>query len=364
MSKRQTSKNASGPLTRESVAARAALPANTCTKWPHRACGGRCEDKTCCFCQEEYCNRKQMCSAPGRMPNKCHQKGWPEDPAAETDGSAGTPAVPEGSGESRSRGTPRPPEASPAALVPAVVQHAALEVADLATATAEIRGLISAGRRAATRIAVLIAQVRELHFKDDAKGWEAWAKREFGYERRFCFACLKAGNWLVHHGALLPPARRESLEQVDLRKLEYISCIPEQRVDAFLDRHQDLADLDRKQVKRLAKAWEMGRPIGEIEAEEEKAAEERKAKAVDPVTAFERVARDAEKVANGTSPKCSHVVGTIDAGKALLGGLSLTVIGVLAQKNRPSVTRKDMEDAVAMLDRIRGQLTDMIEAAK
>lgn len=74
------------------------LPKNTCVKWPHRSCGGGCDDKTCCRCQEEFCNKRQLCHSRGIEPHHDHEVGWPVPPPEETEPSesaiTAVPAVP------------------------------------------------------------------------------------------------------------------------------------------------------------------------------------------------------------------------------------------------------------------------------
>jgi len=121
--------------------------------------------------------------------------------------------------------------------------------ADLGGVTELIRSQITEGKKAVMRIAVLIAHARREHFAADPAGWLEWARSEFGYERRHCFRCLKAGGLLlsgVPHAALLG---------CDTDKLELLAGIPAQLLRPFLERHPDVAELDRDEVRTLCRAW-------------------------------------------------------------------------------------------------------------
>jgi len=129
--------------------------------------------------------------------------------------------------------------------------------------TAEIQARITAGRRAALTIAMLIAHAREEYFPADPSGWLTWARDNFGYGRRMVFQCLKAGALLlprdgkVHHDALL---------ECDLMKLEMVARIPEAQRDAFLER-VPVAELSRDELRAKVRLWEDPEPGDDDEAD-------------------------------------------------------------------------------------------------
>lgn len=98
------------------------------------------------------------------------------------------------------------------------------EPADMRELTEWINEHIAMGRRAAVTIAILIAHAKDAYYVDAASEWLAWAKDEFGYERRMCFLCAKAGRLLLQCNIV-------ALAKCDLPKLEMIATLHEAKPD-------------------------------------------------------------------------------------------------------------------------------------
>jgi len=114
-----------------------------------------------------------------------------------------------------------------------------------------IRENVRIGRQAALTICVLIAHARDTFFPDAPAEWLTWARDAFGYERRFCFECLKAGRLLI--GAS-DECTIDALLQCDMHKLELLAKLPSQHLRPFLERN-DPATMSRDQVRAKVKAW-------------------------------------------------------------------------------------------------------------
>lgn len=249
------------------AAATVALPPNTCAKYPYRACGGGCEDKTCCDCSDP-CNGEQMCSKPGQEPVKWHQEGWPVPPAAETDGAAGTPAVPEGSGESE---TPRPPEASEsghcsdvaasstamhcstlglstkaeatamvlrfpalAANLDAAERYLELHLPDGEEAQAAyIRDQVRGERACGLRAAICTAIVRKTRFpeRNQYKAFCAWMEQAAGVKERTAIMYQNAGDLILSPAfADLTSEQKQRVIGCTYVKLEIIAAAGQERL--------------------------------------------------------------------------------------------------------------------------------------
>jgi len=109
---------------------------------------------------------------------------------------------------------------------------------------------IAVGMRAALRIALLLAHARDAYFADAPAEWLTWAREQFGYERRHCFRCLKAGRLL-----LLDGVPHEALARCDLEKLEMLARIPGHQLPALLERW-DPSTATRAEVRAKVKMWE------------------------------------------------------------------------------------------------------------
>jgi hypothetical protein len=103
------------------------------------------------------------------------------------------------------------------------------EPADFAELTSWVAAQIALGRRAAMTIAVLIAHARDEYFREEASEWLDWARKEFGYERRHCFSCLKAGRLLLSEMGV----RHVALDGCDVPKLEMLSALWEAKPEQF-----------------------------------------------------------------------------------------------------------------------------------
>jgi len=175
------------------------------------------------------------------------------------------------------------------------------EPADLGELTDGITREIATGRRAALRIALLIAHARDAYFPENASEWLGWAREKFGYQRRFVFQCLTAGRLLlsddltVHHGALAA---------CDLRKLEKLGTLhaakPEQcrallgvwnpaehsreevgaKVDAFLAKGPAICDACGGEFERTRKKQTL---CEECEARKQQEKAKRKARSADRI---------------------------------------------------------------------------------
>src|SRR3989304_2586041 len=63
--------------------------------------------------------------------------------------------------------------------------------------TAMVRLLGVEGLPVALAFAAYLAHGRQAFFAADPGSWLSWAHDMFGYERRFCFQCLKVGQLLL-----------------------------------------------------------------------------------------------------------------------------------------------------------------------
>jgi hypothetical protein len=157
----------------------------------------------------------------------------------------------------------------------------------LAEAGERIAVAVAAGRRAAIDICVLLAHARREWFADDPAKWLEWARDEFGYERRHCFTCLKAG------GLLLEPAFDECdmshLTGCDIPKLEALASIPTTQLAPLLKRW-DPAHATREEVREKVKLW------CPEEDKEDARATRREPRRTDPAVAFERHLTEAKKI--------------------------------------------------------------------
>jgi hypothetical protein len=257
-------------------------------------------------------------------------------PAAETDGTAepaGTAGTAVGNGsetlsEGGAGGTGNAvPPAIPQSLVvlspEVIVTTAAAAPGSLEACTEAIRELIQTGRRAAARISILLAGAHDSYFKEESGKWLEWAQNSFGYERRFCFTCLKAGQFLSVQHAALDPKQREKLAATDLTKLEDIAKVPPHLLAVFLKKH-DPAACSRDQVKLLAKCYAKNRTAGEIAAEEAKA----------EAAAAAKIKAKAEKSSRAAGPN---------------PGLAIqTLVSLLADNTAMNVAAMDLDHMAAI----------------
>ena len=117
---------------------------------------------------------------------------------------------------------------------------------DVDDVTRLVREHIAIGRRSALLIALLIAHGRDTCFADDPSAWLTWARDEFGYQRRFCFQCLKAGRLLLATAG--DKCINDALARCDLVKLELLARIPAPQLPAFVG-HVDVAGMTREQLR-------------------------------------------------------------------------------------------------------------------
>lgn len=123
--------------------------------------------------------------------------------------------------------------------------------ADLDECTQWVHQEVAIGKRAAMSIAVLIAYAKD-HFFPDVMKWRLWAKDEYGYEKRHCYTCLKAGRLILEFAV-----RHPSLSGCAVHKLEEISRIWEKKpdhIDAWLQ-HVDINALTREELRLKVNAY-------------------------------------------------------------------------------------------------------------
>jgi len=100
------------------------------------------------------------------------------------------------------------------------------EPVDMGELTRWIHTQNAIGHRAALMVAVLIAHARDTYYPEEPSEWLAWARKEFSYERRFCFRCLAAGRLLLQCTA-------GTLDGCDLAKLELLWPLARQKPEQF-----------------------------------------------------------------------------------------------------------------------------------
>jgi hypothetical protein len=326
---------------------------------------------------------EDIANPPGRNKHHFQWKGardylhdtWGKGkvPQAATIADDGTPASAEGFGESQ---TPRPPEATAAepldtepsapasapevlsaqlstsatcrtpaetaivrmvldaglpAEVPAVTAIALDELMD------SIRKAEQTGHREAIRICCLVAAVRIRFFAKDTPGWLAVMEREFGYEKRFSYTCLKVGRFVletllglrlgngdgVASGYSLSRSTVAVLLLCDLRKLERIAEIPPEHLTRFVEQHPDLATTGRDPVFAYATKFIGRLPAATKEEKMDARKLERKeelAKAREqPEWKLDHAAHEIVKLAAKTQAQ----FGKVDAGHAFRAGFCL-----------------------------------------
>ena len=240
---------------------------------------------------------------------------------------------------------------------------------DSLEATQWIRERIESGRRSAVEIAVLIAHVRDVYYVDDASGWLAWAQQEFGYQRRFCFECLKGGRLLtaVHHDAL---ARCEPF------KLEMLANIPESQLPALL-KQWDPSTATREEVRRKVAMWagsdddpvECTRCTQEFippkDSEDDvcpacKKAEKERRKAaggsVDPIARVEKMLLELVAMMDSDT---ATVKQALDGSLGIRAGVKLIVATLQREADVKAWDEGMFGSAAAMIEALRGQLSQV-----
>ncbi len=108
------------------------------------------------------------------------------------------------------------------------------EPVDMGEVTRWVNREIAIGRRAAVTIAVLIAHARDAYYPEEPPEWLDWARKEFGYQRRFCFQCLAAGRLLLQCTSdALDSNTVAALVGCDIQKLELLWPLARKKPEQF-----------------------------------------------------------------------------------------------------------------------------------
>jgi len=121
----------------------------------------------------------------------------------------------------------------------------------------------------------------------------------------------------------------------------------------FLEKHAPAA-MTREDLKEKIDSWL-------LTSEERKALAAKTAQTYAPAHQLELWSRDLEKLAAGDGPRRAEIVRTLDPGKALVGGISLAMLGVAADKKRHVLTKADLREALTFLETIRADLQTMAD---
>lgn len=181
---------------------------------------------------------------------------------------------------------------------------------------------IHTGRRAAVCISVLLAHARDAYFPDSPGEWLQWAMEEFGYEKRHCFRCLKAGRLLTNPE--VPHAALAALAECETDKLEMLATLPSAQLPQFVKRvHPET--LSRDELRAKVKLFQD--PEEAVVCEQcgtefvpkkdesicpacRKAGKQKKNRTVTPEAAFEKAVMAIQDAMDGGSPQvldmCTH----------------------------------------------------------
>jgi len=219
-----------------------------------------------------------------------------------------------------------------------------------------IQACLTAERLGGLRAAALLAHVRQTAFpeKNQFRPFLDWGRERFGLADRSLCAYLAAGAFLLGPlAANLNEAQRGLVADCTVTKVEQLARLRPALLGPFLEKHAPAA-MTREDLKEKIDSWL-------LTSEERKALAAKTAQTYAPAHQLELWSRDLEKLAAGDGPRRAEIVRTLDPGKALVGGISLAMLGVAADKKRHVLTKADLREALTFLETIRADLQTMAD---